>query len=205
MWLRDPDLTVEWEWIHGLEPRYQSAGSRHIVTMTVLISMKNTITTPIAAAVLLGTLSLALLPSRHAFAQRTVHAKHRAPVSHRQASHVHSGDFPVFAFRGAATRGDVHVTQSGSQTNLTVQLSGLAPMTVHATHIHAGSCANAYGGFHLYILGYLRANAFGSGSVQGFGPSLYVPYSRYVIVYAGVNPFTIIGCANLGPLTMSHG
>lgn len=75
----------------------------------------------------------------------------------------------------------------------------LVPMTAHAVHLHAGSCAFAYGGTHLISLGRIVAGGSGAG---GLSTMVGFPYrsGRYVIVYAGLTQGTILGCADLGPI-----
>ncbi len=162
---------------------------------------------------LLATLTLAasvpLLSAGRVSAAHSTHAVHtpsqrssnmRRSYPHPLAQQSFSGYFPIIPFMGHGARGTVHVTIRGGQTVTTVSVYGVAPYSVHAIHIHAGSCASAYTGIHLYILGILSTNAAGAGSVSGYGPAPYIPGSRYVIVYDSLAPAVIVGCANLGSL-----
>jgi hypothetical protein len=95
--------------------------------------------------------------------------------------------------------GRVVVTVQSGAFSVSVFASGLAPMSAHTVHLHAGNCGFAYAGRHLLVLGRLVTSESGNGSlsaVVGF------PYStgRFVIVYAGLTPGTILGCADLGPI-----
>jgi hypothetical protein len=114
---------------------------------------------------------------------------------------LNAGAFPVLGFNGNPAHGSVSVVATASGTSLRVQVGGLAPGTTHAIHIHAGTCTTPYFGVHLYVLGFLTANGFGAGTVQGVGPRPYLAGRYYVIVYEGVDPGRIIACANLGPLS----
>lgn len=91
------------------------------------------------------------------------------------------------------------VALNGAGFDVSVFARGLAPMTAHAVHLHAGNCAFAYGGTHLLVLGELVGSGAGTGSL---GAMVDFPYQsgRYVIVYAGLSPTTILGCATLGPI-----
>jgi len=91
------------------------------------------------------------------------------------------------------------VTVQAGAFSVSVFASGLAPMSTHAVHLHAGNCGFAYGGRHLLVVGSLVASGSGSGSLTSF---VGFPYStgRFVIVYAGLTQGTILGCADLGPI-----
>jgi hypothetical protein len=57
--------------------------------------------------------------------------------------------------------GSATLAQSGETTSVTVTLSGMAPNSAHAGHIHRGSCSGAI----IFPLGVLTADASGQGSV----------------------------------------
>jgi hypothetical protein len=160
------------------------------------------ITVPVAVvgAMAFGSLSpsdAAAMGTRASHSPRPAH--HSAGSRHHRSMNF-AGSFPVLSAGGSGVRGSVRVSIRGSQVTTSVSLAGLAPFTDHAIHIHAGSCASPYTGFHLFVLGFVMANVSGQGATSGFGPSLYIPGARYVIVYSSLAPITIIGCSNLGTL-----
>lgn len=112
---------------------------------------------------------------------------------------VATGTFALIPFGGRGASGSVTVTVQAGAFSVSVFASGLAPMSTHAVHLHAGNCGFAYGGRHLLVVGSLVASGSGSGSLTSF---VGFPYStgRFVIVYAGLTQGTILGCADLGPI-----
>ena len=51
-------------------------------------------------------------------------------------------------------------------------------------YLHAGSCANPYGGIHLTVLGLLRADSTGAGMLAAPLAPVYVANGRYVTALA---------------------
>lgn len=104
---------------------------------------------------------------------------------------------------GSFVRGIVQITARSGNFTATVSASGLPQggSTLHAVHIHLGSCANSYGGTHLTVLGLLGANAAGAGTLTASLAPAYVSAGHYVIVYASTSPQVIVGCANLAALS----
>ena len=115
---------------------------------------------------------------------------------------MRSGSFPLLAVGGSHASGVVQVTDRAGSVVATVSVQGLASgmQTLHAVHIHAGSCANPYGGLHLTVLGLLRSGPAGTGMLTAPLAPFYVANAHYVIVYANTAPQVIVGCANLMPL-----
>jgi plastocyanin len=64
------------------------------------------------------------------------------------------------AVLGSGVTGQATVSQSGGTTTVSVTLSGLAPGSAHAGHIHRGSCAGPI----LFPLGTITADSSGGGS-----------------------------------------
>ncbi|HLJ67170.1 MAG TPA: hypothetical protein VKX16_07395 [Chloroflexota bacterium] len=139
---------------------------------------------------------VALASATHSASKGHAQARGRRTVRHRD---LH-GYFPVFSLAGTATRGVVSAVQHAGNTSLTVSVSGLAPYSIHAVHVHLGSCRAPYAGAHIYVLGFLRANSRGYASVTGPGLSPYYPATTYVIIYNSAVPALIVGCATLGRL-----
>src|SRR5438270_2455903 len=116
---------------------------------------------------------------------------------------VRSGTFPLVAVSGSHASGLVQVTDRAGSFVASVSVQGLASgmPTLHTVHIHAGSCANPYGGLHLTVLGLLHASAAGAGTLSAPLAPFYVANGHYVIVYANTSPQVIVGCANLTALS----
>ena len=116
---------------------------------------------------------------------------------------VRSGTFPLVAVSGSHASGLVQVTDRAGSFVASVSVQGLASgmPTLHTVHIHAGSCANPYGGLHLTVLGLLHASAAGAGTLSAPLAPFYVANGHYVIVYANTSPQVIVGCANLTSLS----
>jgi hypothetical protein len=112
---------------------------------------------------------------------------------------VRDGAFPLIPFGMRGAVGSVVVSAQGGSFAVTVSARNLAPGSMHTVHLHFGSCAGAYLGRHIVVLGTMTANGAGSGTVSA---SLGFPYAtgRYVIVYSSLAAVTIIGCADLGPI-----
>ena len=112
---------------------------------------------------------------------------------------VLTGTFPLIAIGGSHVSGLVQVTDRDGSFVADVSVRGLPPgmSTLHTVHIHAGSCANPYGGLHLTVLGLLRAGPTGAGMLMAPLAPVYVANGHYVIVYANTAPQVILGCANL--------
>jgi len=85
-------------------------------------------------------------------------------------------------------------SREGSYT-LTVQVSGMAPGSVHSVHLHFGTCPTA--GVHLLVLGTLHAGPAGTASVVLRLPGTFVGDGRFVIVYVGPSAGPLGGCAQL--------
>lgn len=114
---------------------------------------------------------------------------------------VFSRNFPLVAIGGSRVMGQVQITDRNGSFVAGVSVAGLPPGTLHPIHIHAGSCANPYGGMHLTVLGLLWAGPAGVGSLTtGLAP-VYVASGRYVIVYASTSRQVIVGCADLMSLS----
>ena len=112
---------------------------------------------------------------------------------------VRSASFPLLAIGGSHTSGVVQITDRAGSFVATISVQGLASgmQTVHTVHIHAGSCANPYGGVHLTVLGLLRAGPGGAGTLTAPLAPFFVANAHYVIVYSNTAPQVIVGCANL--------
>lgn len=133
--------------------------------------------------------------SAHQFADSSRASRHQ----HR-GLHTPSGTFDVRGVGGTRVGGTIHVVKQGSTALLSLNAHGLFARSEHSIHLHAGSCNNPYGGVHLYVLGTLFVNGSGSGTLRASEPFPYVGGRRYVIVYEGLVPSTIVGCANLGSI-----
>lgn len=98
--------------------------------------------------------------------------------------------------------GLVQVTERDGTFVASIIARGLAAgvPTLHAVHIHLGSCANPYGGAHLTVLGLLGATAAGTGTLTAGLAPVYVSNGREVIIYASTSPQFIVACANLATL-----
>jgi hypothetical protein len=114
---------------------------------------------------------------------------------------VLSRNFPLVAIGGSRVAGLVQITDRDGSFVAGVSVVGLRPGTLHIIHVHAGSCANPYGGMHLTVLGLLHAGPGGAGSLTAGLASVYVASGRYIIVYATTSPQVIVGCANLTALS----
>lgn len=112
---------------------------------------------------------------------------------------VLSRTFPLVGVGGSHASGLVQVTEGEGAFVADVSVRGLASgaATLHAVHLHAGSCANPYGGVHLTVLGLLRVDTTGGGMLTAPLAPFYVANGHYVIVYASTSPQVIVGCANL--------
>jgi len=82
--------------------------------------------------------------------------------------------------------GLVQVTDRGGSfvADLSVRVLPAGMLTVHMVHIHAGSCANPYGGIHLTVLGLIRADSTGAGMLAAPLAPVYVANGRYVTALA---------------------
>jgi len=112
---------------------------------------------------------------------------------------IHRGSFPLIPFGARGASGAVTVTADGMGFTVSVAAAGLPPGSAHSVHLHAGSCASAFFGRHLLILGTMVGNGTGGGALS---TRVGLSYStgHYVIVYANLSPAMIIGCADLGPI-----
>jgi hypothetical protein len=126
-----------------------------------------------------------------------------APAAAPPAPTVRSAAFPLLAIGGSRVSGQVQVTERDGAFVAGVSVRGLAAgtATLHAVHIHAGSCANPYGGIHLTVLGLLRTDPTGMGMLTAGLAPVYVANGRYVIVYSTTAPQVIVACANLMSLS----
>lgn len=115
---------------------------------------------------------------------------------------VLSRTFRLMAVGGSFVSGVVQVTDRNGAFTAAVRATALpsGASTLHAVHIHLGSCANPYGGMHLTVLGLLGANSAGAGTLTAPLAPVYVSAGHYVIVYASTSPQVIVGCANLASL-----
>lgn len=125
------------------------------------------------------------------------------PSSTPPVAMVLSRTFPLVGVGGSHASGRVQVTEREGAFVADVSVRGLASgaATLHTVHIHAGSCANPYGGVHLTVLGLLRVNTTGAGMLTAPLAPVYVANGHYVIVYANTSPQVILGCANLMALS----
>jgi hypothetical protein len=115
---------------------------------------------------------------------------------------IRSVSFPLVAIGSSHASGVVQITDRAGSFVATVSVQGLASgmQTLHSVHIHAGSCANPYGGLHLTVLGLLRAGPTGTGMLTAPLAPFYVANGHYLIVYSNALPQVIEGCANLMPV-----
>ena len=99
---------------------------------------------------------------------------------------VLTGSFPLIAIGGSHISGLVQVTDRGGSFVADLSVRGLPArmLTVHTVHIHAGSCANPYGGIHLTVLGLIRADSTGAGMLAAPLAPVYVANGRYVTALA---------------------
>lgn len=86
-------------------------------------------------------------------------ANPKATTTHAQRIQVLLGTTPS---PNQAASGNAQLTLSGNKLKVALSLQGLAPGSVHAAHIHSGSCGNA--GKPLYDLKPIVANSAGKGS-----------------------------------------
>jgi hypothetical protein len=116
---------------------------------------------------------------------------------------VRSASFPLVAVGGSRVSGVVQVTERDGAVVAGVSARGLfaGTTTLHTVHIHAGSCANPYGGIHLTVLGLLQASPAGVGMLTAPLAPVYVATGHYLIVYSTTSPQVIVGCANLMALS----
>lgn len=110
------------------------------------------------------------------------------------------GTFPVLPFGGTTVHGTLRVQAGVGFDTSALVLNGLPVGTVHAVHIHLGSCANPYGGVHLTVVGLLSAGPGGSGALAAPIAPTYLSAGHYLIVYASPSPQRIVACGNLGLL-----
>lgn len=103
--------------------------------------------------------------------------------------------FPLLAV-SEPVAGQVVITPGSGSYQLSVNVSGLPPGTVHSVHLHFGSCPST--GVHLAVLGSLVADAGGVGSMTVTIARPYSGSGRFVIVYAGPSAGALAGCAQLG-------
>lgn len=106
------------------------------------------------------------------------------------------------AVSGSFVTGVVQISERNGAFAASVSARALpGGSSLHAVHIHLGSCANPYAGMHLTVLGLLASNAAGAGSLSAPLAPVYVSAGHYVIVYSNASPQVIVGCANLAPLS----
>ena len=107
-----------------------------------------------------------------------------------------SATFGLLAVGDPGARGSVAVTMQPGRAVITVLARGLPAGSVHSVHLHFGNCPSA--GSHILVLGTLRADASGSGSVTANVNDVFTGPGHFVIVYLGPNAGTLGACANLG-------
>ena len=88
------------------------------------------------------------------------------------------------------------MTVDAGRAQVSVFATGLPPGTVHSVHLHFGNCPSA--GSHILVLGSLRADSSGSGSVVSNVNSGFVGAGHFVIIYVGPSAGPLGACANLG-------
>ncbi|HEV1997136.1 MAG TPA: hypothetical protein VGR61_03270, partial [Candidatus Dormibacteraeota bacterium] len=95
-------------------------------------------------------------------------------------------------------RGTVTLTVDGDagRAQISVVAAGLPPGSLHSVHLHFGSCPSA--GAHILVLGTLRADGAGSGSVSANVNAAFVGPGHFVIIYVGPTAGPLGACANLG-------
>lgn len=120
-----------------------------------------------------------------------------APAPAQQTmAHATAQMFPLVAVGDARARGTVTVTVDAGRAQVSVVAAGLPPGSVHSVHLHFGNCPSA--GSHILVLGTLRADPSGSGSVVSNVNSAFVGAGHFVIVYVGPAAGPLGACANLG-------
>ncbi len=119
-----------------------------------------------------------------------------APPPPIQMAHATSRSFPLVAVGDGGARGSVTVVTQSGRATITVMADGLPPGTVHSVHLHFGNCPSA--GSHILVLGTLRADASGSGSMTSNVNAVFSGPGHFVIIYVGPSAGLLGACANLG-------
>ncbi len=105
-----------------------------------------------------------------------------------------------------AASGDAQLTLSGNKMTVALSLQGLAPGSVHAAHIHSGSCGNE--GKILYDLKPIVANSTGKGSSTTVisGVSSLPAIGWYISVHLTTDMTTQTGNDSIacGDVLLSH-
>lgn len=109
---------------------------------------------------------------------------------------------PASAFGSQAAKGMAQLTLSGTTLTVKLTLSGLAPNTMHAAHIHAGSCESQ--GAVMFPLTTVVADGSGNASVTTTVPNVSAISSKgwYVNVHRTTalstsTGFDPIACGNV--------
>ena len=118
-----------------------------------------------------------------------------APAEPKMAQAT-SQAFPLVAVGDPGARGSVTVTTQSGRAAISIVAGGLPPGSLHSVHLHFGNCPSA--GSHIQVLGTLRADASGSGSVTANLNAVFTGPGHFVIVYIGPAAGPLGACANLG-------
>jgi hypothetical protein len=127
---------------------------------------------------------------------RTTSSPPSPPTTTRSPQPLPAGVFPIEPrFPGEA--GSVTVTVGPGGADYHVVITGLVAGSVHAVHVHFGSCANVSRSTHLAILTIGAANGAGRLVFDSILPARDAGRGRILIVYNAAQPFLVIGCASL--------
>lgn len=118
------------------------------------------------------------------------------PAAPMLMAHATSATFALRAVGDPGAGGSVAVTMQSGRAVITVLAMGIPAGSVHSVHLHFGNCPSA--GSHILVLGTLRADASGSGSVTASVNAIFTGPGHFVIVYLGPSAGTLGACANLG-------
>lgn len=118
------------------------------------------------------------------------------PAAPMLMAHATSATFALRAVGDPGAGGSVAVTMQSGRAVITVLAMGIPAGSVHSVHLHFGNCPSA--GSHILVLGTLRADASGSGSVTAGVNAIFTGPGHFVIVYLGPSAGTLGACANLG-------
>jgi hypothetical protein len=94
-------------------------------------------------------------------------------------------DFSMVAQNGSVVKGTGQVVESAGSFTITLKLKGMAPGSIHVSHVHAGQCS-APGGI-AYALQFVVADSAGTATTVSTIPAEYsIPASGwYVNVHHG--------------------
>jgi hypothetical protein len=108
-----------------------------------------------------------------------------------------STTFPIVPLTARGASGSVVVTLSGNVARYHLDVTGLAPGSVHTIHDHLGACSRAAATPHLTVLTTMAADSTGAIVADVTVPAADAGPNRIVIVYSTGSATVVTGCADL--------